>query len=75
MLARAMGITHVEDLPDRDHTVWEIKEPATAKQPTFLLLVQAPTNCQTFPHSHDCLASSRGYVLLQGQPVSGCGWA
>jgi len=22
MLARAMGITHVEDLPDRDHKVW-----------------------------------------------------
>jgi len=22
MLARTMGITRVEDLPDRDHTVW-----------------------------------------------------
>jgi len=32
MLARAMGITHVEDLPDRDRTVWEVKEPATTKQ-------------------------------------------
>ena len=39
MLARAMGITRVEDLPDRDHTVWEVKEPATAKQPTWLLLL------------------------------------
>ena len=29
MLARAMGITCVEDLPDRDHTVWEVKEPTT----------------------------------------------
>jgi len=34
MLVRAMGITHVEDLPDRDHTVWEIKEPDNVKQPT-----------------------------------------
>jgi len=39
MLARAMGITRVEDLPDRDHTVWEVKEPATAKQPTWLLML------------------------------------
>jgi len=38
MLARAMGITRVEDLPDRDHTVWEVKEPANSKQPTWLLL-------------------------------------
>jgi len=38
-LARAMGITRVVDLPDRDHTVWEVKEPATAKQPTWLLLL------------------------------------
>jgi len=35
-LARAMGITCVEDLPDRDYTVWEVKEPATAKLPTWL---------------------------------------
>jgi len=39
MLARAMGITRVEDLPDRDHTVWEVKEPVTAKQSTWLLLL------------------------------------
>jgi len=39
MLACAMGITRVEDLPDHDHTVWEVKEPATAKQPTWLLLL------------------------------------
>ena len=39
MLARAMDITRVEDLPDRDHTVWEVKEPATAKQPTWLLML------------------------------------
>jgi len=31
MLARAMGITPVEDLPYRDHTVWEVQEPGTAK--------------------------------------------
>jgi len=29
----------VEDLPDHDHTVWEVKELATAKQPTWLLLL------------------------------------
>ena len=39
MLARAMGITCVEDLPDPDHMVWEVKEPATAKPPTWLLLL------------------------------------
>jgi len=39
ILERAVGITRVEDLPDRNHTVWEVKEPATAKQPTWLLLL------------------------------------
>jgi len=39
MLARAMGITRVEDLPDCDHTVCEVKEPATAKQSTWFLLL------------------------------------
>ena len=39
MLTRAMGITRVEDLPDRGHTVWEVKEPATAKLSTWLLLL------------------------------------
>jgi len=29
MLVRAMGITCVQDLSDRDHTVWEVKEPTT----------------------------------------------
>jgi len=32
MMARAMGITRAEDLPDRDHTVREVKEPATNTQ-------------------------------------------
>jgi len=41
MLARAMGITYVEDLPDRDHTVWEVKEPDTAKMPTVAPVVRA----------------------------------
>jgi len=50
LLARTIGITRVEDLPDRDHMVWQIKEPATTKQPTWLLLVQVPKNCQTRPH-------------------------
>jgi len=50
MLARAMGITCVEDLPDRDHTVWEVKEPATVKLPTWLTLLYAPRHCQTRPH-------------------------
>jgi len=27
-----------------------MKEPATAKQPTWLLLLQAPRNCETRPH-------------------------
>jgi len=39
MLVRAMGITRAEVLSDRDHTVWEVKEPATAKQPTCLVLL------------------------------------
>ena len=50
MLARAKGITRVEDLPDRDHTVLEVKEPRTAKLPTWLPLLYAPRNCQTRPH-------------------------
>jgi len=50
MPARTIGIPRVEDLPVRDHTVWQIKEPATAKQPTWLLLVWVPRNCQTRPH-------------------------
>ena len=32
MMARAMGITRAEDLSDRDHTVREVKEPATNTQ-------------------------------------------
>jgi len=39
ILSCAMGIIRVEDLPDRDHTVWEVKEPATTKQPTWLLML------------------------------------
>jgi len=39
MLARAMGITRVDHLPDRDHTVWEVKEPTTVKLPTRLPLL------------------------------------
>jgi len=50
MLARAMGITCVENLPDRDHTVWEVEEPDTAKLPTWLPLLYAPRNCQTRPY-------------------------
>jgi len=50
MPVRAIGIILLEDLPDRDHTVWQIKEPATAKQPTWLLLVQVPRNYQTRLH-------------------------
>jgi len=45
MLARAMGVTCVEDLSDRDHTVWEVKGPATAKLPRWLALLYAPRNC------------------------------
>jgi len=50
MLARTIGITRAEDLPDCNHTVWQIKEPATDKQSTWLLLVRLPRNCQTRPH-------------------------
>jgi len=50
MPVRAIGIILLEDLPDRDHTVWQNKEPATAKQPTWLLLVQVPRNYQTRLH-------------------------
>jgi len=39
MLARAMGITCVEDLPDHNHMLWEVKQAATGKQPTWLLLL------------------------------------
>ena len=35
----AMDITRVEDLSDRDHTVWEVKKPGTVKQPTWFLLL------------------------------------
>jgi len=34
-----MGITCVEDLPDHNHMLWEVKEAATGKQPTWLLLL------------------------------------
>jgi len=62
MLARAMGITSVEDLPDRDHTVWEVKEQATAKLPTWLTLLYAPRNCQTHPHC-DSLTTAEQKVV------------
>jgi len=50
MPVRDIGIILVEDLPDRDHTVWKIQEPATTKQPTWLILVQVLRNYQTRPH-------------------------
>jgi len=37
MLARAMGITRVKDLPNCDHTVWEVQEPDTVKVMLLLL--------------------------------------
>jgi len=39
MLARAMGITRVEDLLGRDNFVCEVKVPATAKQRAWLFLL------------------------------------
>jgi len=62
MLARAMGITRVEDLPERDHMVWEVKEPATAKLPTWLPLLYAPRNCQTRPHCDSLTTAEQAVV-------------
>jgi len=88
MLARAMGITCVEDLPDRDHTVWEVKELATAKLPTWLSLLYAPRNCQTRPHCDSLTTADqevvgmlccgvRLYLVVTGhedaQGVANCG--
>ena len=78
MRARTIGITRVEDLPDRDHTVWQIKEPATVKQPTWLLLVRVPRNCQTRPHCGSLTTAKLavmemlccGVSLYWGQAVS-----
>jgi len=88
MLACVMGITCVEDLPDRDHTVWEVKEPATAKLSTWLPLLYAPRNCQSRSHCDPLTTAEqtivgilycgvRLYLVAAGyedaQGVSNCG--
>jgi len=62
MLTRAMGITCVEDLPDRDYTVWAVKEPATVKLPTWLPLLYTPRNCQTRPHCDSLTTAEQAVV-------------
>jgi len=75
MPVRSIGITRVEDLPDHDHTVWQIKEPhrqaANMAAPGAGATKELP-NTPALWLSHDGGASSRGYALLRGQPVSGC---
>ena len=61
-MARAMGITCVEDLPDRDHTVWEFKKPAIAILTIWFPLLYAPRNCQTRPHCDSLTTAEQAVV-------------